>query len=302
MEKLLVDKSSGIEVSTYLDRSELSEKLTKLAKSIETKEKPVIGVNFGELTVESYETAKSIFKDSRFVDVSTPLGAARLMKDQSEIDHIQKACDIGSRVYEKIPEFLKDGVTEAEIAARMGFEMQSDGSASLPFDTIVGFGKNSALPHHFAGQSKLKKNDFVLMDYGAKDHGYCSDITRTLVYGRASKIQRDMYETVLEANELGIEICTPSNIGEEINSKIGSFLESKGYKVIHGFGHSIGRAVHDGHALDNNDKNLEPGMVITVEPAVYKPGLGGVRIEDDILITKNRPRILTSAKRELIEV
>ena len=234
--------------------------------------------------------------------MSNSLGAARLIKDQSEIDRIKEACDIGSRVYEKIPEFLKDGVTEAEVAASMGFEMQKDGSAGLPFDTIVGFGKNSALPHHFAGQSKFKKNDFVLMDYGAKDHGDCSDITRTLVYGRASKIQRDMYETVLEANEMGIEDCTASSIGEEINSKIGSFLESKGYKVIHGFGHSIGRAVHDGHALDNNEKNLEPGMVITVEPAVYKPGLGGVRIEDDILITKNRPRILTSAKRELIQV
>jgi Xaa-Pro aminopeptidase len=100
---------------------------------------------------------------------------------------------------------------------------------------------------------------------------------------------------------MGIESCTSDNIGEEINSKISKFLESRGYKVIHGFGHSIGRTVHDGHALDNNPEKLKPGMVITVEPAVYKQGLGGVRIEDDILVTKGRPKVLTSAAKQLIE-
>ena len=302
MEKLLVDPSSSIDVATFLKSGELSGKLKKLAKSIGRKSAPVIGLNYGELTVELLETIKSVFKDSEFVDVSPYLGRARQIKDPSEIDRIKTACDIGSAVYEKIPDFLGEGVTEGDIAASMAFEMQKNGSASLPFDTIVGFGKNSAFPHHFAGRTRLKKNDFVLMDYGAKDHGYCSDITRTLVYGRASKVQREMYETVLEANAMGIESCTTENIGEEINSKIGNFLISKGYKVIHGFGHSIGRAVHDGHALDNNPERLRPGMVITVEPAVYKPGVGGVRIEDDVLITKSAPRVLTSAKKEMIEV
>lgn len=302
MEKLLVDPSSGIEVVPYLGRGELAGKLTKLAKSIEKSPAPTIGLNYGELTVESLETTKSVFKDSTFSDVSYALTAARLIKDQGEIDHIKKACDIGSDVYSKIPSLLREGVTEGEIAANMAFEMQKSGSASVPFDTIVGFGKNSAFPHHFAGPTELRKNDLVLLDYGAKDHGYCSDITRTLVYGRASKAQREMYETVLEANAMGIESCTEENVGEDINSKIGEFLKSRGYKVIHGFGHSIGRAVHDGHALDNNPDMLKPGMVITVEPAVYKQGLGGVRIEDDVLITKGKPRILTSATKELIEV
>lgn len=300
MEKLLVDSASGIEVVPDRKSSEAPEKLRKLVRSMNDRTS-VIGLNYGELTVECLETIKSIFKDSEFVDVSRALSRARLIKDQSEIDRIKRACDIGSKIYEKIPEMLSEGVTEGAVAAGMTYEMQKNGSGSLPFDTIVGFGKNSAYPHHSAGPTKLKKNDLVLMDYGAKNNGYCSDITRTLVYGKASKVQREMYRTVLEANEMGIEMCTPGNIGEEINSRIGKFLESKGYKVIHGFGHSIGRSVHDGHALDNNPEKLKPGMVITVEPAVYKIGMGGVRIEDDVLITKNHPRILTSGKKELIE-
>jgi Xaa-Pro dipeptidase len=301
MEKLLVDPAGGIEVTTFHGSDELAEKLKKLGTSL-AGNSPTIGLNYGELTVESLETIKSVFKGVAFVDISRALAAARLIKDQSELDHIKCACGIGSRVYSKIPDFLDEGVTEGEVAADMAYQMQKDGSASLPFDTIVGFGKNSAFPHHFAGPTKLRKNELVLMDYGAKDHGYCSDITRTLVYGRASKVQKEMYEAVLEANAMGIENCTPDNIGEEINSKIGELLKSRGYKVIHGFGHSLGRSVHDGHALDNNPEKLKPGMVITVEPAVYKQGLGGVRIEDDVLITKGRPKVLTTAKRELIEV
>jgi len=301
MEKLLVDPAAGMDVTTYQGSGELAGKLMKLGESL-AKSSPSIGLNYGELTVESLETIKTVFKDSKFIDVSLALSSSRLIKDRNEIEHIKRACDIGSRVYEKIPDLLGAGATEGEVAAAMAFEMQKNGSASLPFDTIVGFGKNSAFPHHFAGPTKLKKNDLVLMDYGAKDHGYCSDITRTLVFGKASKVQREMYETVLEANAMGIESCTSENIGEEINSKIGEFLKSKGYKVIHGFGHSLGRSVHDGHALDNNPEKLKPGMVVTVEPAVYKLGLGGVRIEDDVLITKGKPKVLTSAKRELIEV
>lgn len=301
MEKLLVDPAAGMDVTTFHGSRELAAKLKRLGNSL-AGNSPTIGLNYGELTVESLETIKSTFKGSSFIDVSRGLAAARLIKDQSELEHIRRACDIGSRVYDKIPDLLKDGVTEGEIAAGMAYEMQKSGSASLPFDTIVGFGKNSAFPHHFAGPTKLGKNELVLMDYGAKDHGYCSDITRTLMHGRASKLQKDMYETVLEANAMGVESCTPDDVGEEINSKIGEFLKSSGYKVIHGFGHSLGRSVHDGHALDNNPEKLKPGMVITVEPAVYKQGIGGVRIEDDILITKGGPKVLTSARRELIEV
>jgi Xaa-Pro dipeptidase len=300
MEKLVAEpKARGISISTRSQKNALTDELRKLVGSSPKK----IGLNYSELTVQSLQIIKSAFKESRFIDVSGPLKKARLIKDEFEIELIQRACDISSRVYKRIPSIIgKQGITESEVAAEMGFEAQKMGSGSVPFDTIVAFGRNSALPHHFAGPHRLRRGDFVLLDYGAKCDRYCSDVTRTLVFGRSTKTQRDMYSVVREANEMGIDSCVVTNRGEEINSKIGSFLKSKGYQVLHGYGHSIGISVHDDHGLDNNPDYLKPGMVITVEPAVYLPELGGVRIEDDILITKGKPRVLTSASREFIEL
>ena len=300
MEKLIAEpKAKGISISTRSQKNTLTDDLRKLV-SPSPKE---IGLNYSELTVQSLQSIRAAFSASKFVDVSEPLKRARLIKDEFEIELIQRACDISSRVYEQIPSIIsKEGIAESEVAAEMGLEAQKIGSGSVPFDTIVAFGRNSAVPHHFAGPDKLRRGDLVLLDYGAKCDRYCSDVTRTLVFRRSTKTQRDMYSVVREANEMGIDSCVVTNIGEEINSKIGSFLRSKGYKVLHGYGHSIGLSVHDDHGLDNNPDYLKPGMVITVEPAVYLPELGGVRIEDDILITKGKPRVLTSASREFIEL
>ena len=300
MEKLVAEpRAKGISINTRSQKSTLSDELKKLVGS----SPKTIGLNYSELTVQSLQGIKSAFKASKFIDVSEALKRARLIKDEIEIGFIQRACDISSRVFGRIPSIIdREGISESEVAAEMGFEAQKMGSGSVPFDTIVAFGKNSAVPHHFAGPRILRRGDFVLLDYGAKCERYCSDVTRTLVFGRSTKTQRDMYNVVHEANELGIDNCVVSNTGEGVNSKIGSFIRSKGYRVLHGYGHSIGLSVHDGHGLDNNPDYLRPGMVITVEPAVYLPELGGVRIEDDILITKGKPRILTSASRELIEL
>jgi Xaa-Pro dipeptidase len=300
MEKLVAEpKAKGIAIKTRSHKDAIGSDLRKLVGS----SPKMIGLNYSELTVQSLQGIKSAFKTSKFVDVSGPLKRARLIKDETEIELIQRACDISSRVYKRISSIIdRPGITEGEVAAAMGFEAQKMGGGSVPFDTIVAFGKNSAVPHHFAGPDRLRRGDLVLLDYGAKCERYCSDVTRTLVFGRSTKTQRDMYDVVLEANELGIDSCVVSNTGEEINTKIGSFLRSRGYRVLHGYGHSIGLSVHDGHGLDDNPDHLKPGMVITVEPAVYLPKLGGVRIEDDILVTKGKPRVLTSASREFIEL
>jgi Xaa-Pro dipeptidase len=299
MEKLIAEpEAKGISINTRLQKNPLSDDLKRLVGY----SPKIVGLNYSELTVQSLRSIESAFKASKFVDVSEPLKRTRLIKDEVEIGLIQKACDISSRVYKRIPSIIdRQGISESEVAAKMVFEAQKMGG-SVPFDTIVAFGRNSAVPHHFAGPDRLRRGDLVLLDYGAKCDRYCSDVTRTLVFGRSTKTQRDMYSVVREANEMGIDNCVVSNRGEEINSKIGSLLRSKGYKVLHGYGHSIGLSVHDDHGLDNNPDYLKPGMVITVEPAVYLPELGGVRIEDDILITKGKPRVLTSASREFIEL
>ncbi|MHB1867852.1 MAG: M24 family metallopeptidase [Nitrososphaerales archaeon] len=264
-----------------------------------------IGVNSPELSYSSFLQMKLVLSGSKFQDISESFESARMIKDASEIAAIQEACDIASKTFRKIPSALKEGVSESAVAAKMAYEMQSLGGSGVSFETIVGFGKNSSQPHYSAGSAKLKNGQFVLCDYGTRYHRYCSDITRTLVYGKASKKQRRMYEVVRSALELGEELCTLENTTDLVHKRVAQLIDATEFKgrFIHSTGHSLGLNVHDGPGLSfRNKRKLEPGMVMTVEPGIYVPGFGGVRIEDDVLITKGKPRVLTSATRELIEV
>lgn len=293
---------NGVEIYAEKDRDSIKKKLTELARK--NKEIETVGLNSQELTYSSFLEIKSIFKNCK--DESGAFETARLIKDDSEIALIKKACDIASDCYEKIPSMLTEGVSETSVSARMAFEMQNAGASSVSFDSIVAFGKNSAEPHYSPSSSvKLRKGQFVLCDYGAKFKRYASDITRTVIFGSASKKQKEMYDVVKRALELGTELCTQDNTGEFVHSKVAELIDSTEFKgrFIHSTGHSLGLSVHDGPALSPRfKKKLEPGTVVTVEPGIYLPGYGGVRIEDDVLITKGKPKILTSAKRDLIEV
>lgn len=293
---------NGIEIFVERDRDQMMARL-KLLEKQGTKDR--IALNSSELTYSSYLAVKSVFKNSKLLDESEAFESARMIKDEDEIALIKKACDIASGIYEKIPSMLNDGVSETSVAAQMAFEMQKAGASGVSFDSIVAFGKNSAEPHYAPSASKLRKGQFVLCDYGARYRRYCSDITRTLVYGRASKKQKRMYEVVRQALELGKELCTPENTGEFVHTKVAELIDSTEYKgrFIHSTGHSLGLSVHDGPGLSKRyKKKLKPGMVLTVEPGIYLPGFGGVRIEDDILVTDDKPKVLTKATRELIEV
>jgi Xaa-Pro aminopeptidase len=265
----------------------------------------MVGVNSPELSYKSFLQIKSVLKQSTFADVSGAFESARLIKDASEIDRIQEACNIASKAYKKIPSVLKAGMSEGSLASEIAYEMQRLGGSGVSFDTIVAFGKNGAQPHYSAGTGKLRSNQFVLCDYGTRYQMYCSDITRTLVFGKASEKQKRMYEVVKTALEIGTDLCTPENSGDVIHKRVAKIIDSTEFKgrFIHSTGHSLGLNVHDGPGLSiRNKKKLLPGMVLTVEPGIYVPGFGGVRIEDDVLITKGKPRLLTSATRELIEV
>lgn len=290
--------AKGINVYSEPDAPSMKARLGKLVR------RESIGINSSELTYRSFEEIKSATKHTQIVNASQAFERARLIKDATEVSLIQKACDISSAIWRKIPKMLKEGVTENEIAAKMAYEMQREGGTGLAFESIIAFGKNSTEPHYSPGQVKLKRGQFVLCDYGTRYRRYCSDITRTLVFGSASKKQSRMYEIVKEALELGTDLCTTDNTGKYVHSKVEALINSTEYqgRFIHSTGHSLGLSVHDGPGLSKNyDKKLEPGMVITVEPGIYVQGFGGVRIEDDVLITKGKPRVLTTAARELVE-
>lgn len=265
-----------------------------------------IGFNASELTHSAFTRLRKLApKSARFVDVSEAVAKARLIKDAEEIGYIQKACDIASRSFKEILSFIEPGVTEAEVAAELVYRMQKNGASGPSFSTIVGSGPNGAEPHHTAGPRKIREGDLVVIDFGSLYQKYCSDITRTVVVGKASKEQRLMYETVARAQSAALAKMKPGARGKAVDAAARRLIDHTKFKgrFIHSLGHSLGLAVHDGSGLSPASKViLRPNMVFTNEPGIYVPGFGGVRIEDDVLIQKDRPRFMSTAPRELIEL
>jgi len=193
-------------------------------------------------------------------------------------------------------------MTETEAAAEINYRMQKYGASAPSFGTNASFGPNSAEPHHEPDERKLRKNDIALFDFGALYQKYGSDITRTYFYGKATKEQERMYNVVLEAQLAAIDAIRPGKTGKEIDAVARNIIEASEFKgrFIHSLGHSIGLSVHDGARMAPTvDLVLEEGMVLTVEPGVYQSGMGGVRIEDDIVVTAKGCRVMTTADKSL---
>jgi Xaa-Pro dipeptidase len=277
----------------YKNLKDLENRLKKLSSSLKN-----IGVNTTNISYKSYQYLKNIFSHSIFTDISKELLATRLVKDKSEIELIEKACKISDQVMEKIPELLHEGMYEYEIAAEIDYFMQKFGAEKPAFNTISSFNKNTAEPHYSHGNTKLKINDFALFDFGASYKKYNSDITRTFIYGKADKKQKDMYDTVFSAQKIGIDTIKPGIKAHEIHNKVSSYINKTKYKgrFIHSTGHSLGLSVHDGSSLSSeNEIRIQENMVFTVEPGIYIPNYGGIRIEDDILVKKEGIKILTNS-------
>ena len=235
------------------------------------------------------------------MDVSDPIIDARNIKDEKEIEVMRKACDIASEVAENITDFIEPGVKEYEIAAELSCRMKKMGATGDAFETISSSGPNTAEPHYTCGDREVQEGDFVLMDFGALFKQYRSDITRTYVVGEASEKQRRMYDTVLKAQQAALDMIRPGVEGPDVHNAAADVINSTEFEgsFIHGLGHSLGLSTHDGSGLSPSvDVTLEPGMVFTVEPGIYLPGYGGVRIEDDIVVTEDGFEYLTSADKE----
>lgn len=230
----------------------------------------------------------------------------RSIKIPKEIDNIKKACRIGEKAFKFILGKIKEGVSEKELAFELEFFIKKN-SDDISFKPIVAFGANSAIPHHQTGSIKLSKNNFVLLDFGVKINGYCSDMTRTLFFGTANKKQKEIYKTVLEAQEKAIKfIESKLKNGKEIKAKdvdkvAREYIKEKGYPNIpHSLGHGVGVEVHEHPRLSPKSKDeLKEGMVFSIEPGIYLPNFGGVRIEDLFVIQNNKLKQLTYASKHL---
>ncbi len=264
-----------------------------------------IGVNARELTYAHLLYLKEIRPDAEFIDISKAVAAARLVKDGEEIEATRVACRIASEAIVEVRDFIKPGVKETEVAAELCYIMQKKGAAGPSFDTIVAFQENAAEPHYRAGERKLADGEFVLIDFGALYNRYVSDITRTMFMGKASEKQKKIYQTVLDAQQKALDVIKAGIKGADAHNAAAGHIDSTEFKgmMTHGLGHSIGLNVHDGSGLSPAvDVTLEEGMIFTVEPGIYIPGYGGVRIEDDIAVTKDGYDMLTTAPKDLVEL
>lgn len=264
-----------------------------------------IGLNYSALTLNRYKDILRIIPDKEFIDVSSSIMESRRMKSPEEIAKIREAAKIGSEAFENTIGKLKEGMTESEVSALIAYEMMKLGASEPSFSTIVAFGENASMPHYAPGNRKLKKNDFVLIDFGARYKRYCSDITRTVVFGRANQEQRDMYDVVFRAQDESMRAIKENVNGKDVDAIARKIIDSTKYKgrFIHSLGHGIGMDVHDHPALSHNyDFPLKENMVVTVEPGVYVPKVGGVRIEDDVIVKKDTFELITTATRDLQEI
>ena len=229
----------------------------------------------------------------------------RERKDGDELALIEAANGIAIRALETTLPQLRVGMTELQVAGVLEKSLRDEGSEGFPFESIVASGPRSALPHARSTDRTIEAGDFLLLDFGAETKGYCADVTRTFVMGRAAPEQRAVYDVVRAANETASNRVRAGMSGRDADAIARDYIEQRGYGDLfgHSLGHGLGLEVHEAPRLARTAEGaLAEGAVVTIEPGIYRPGWGGVRIEDDVFLGPNGPKILTSFTHELIEL
>ncbi len=254
------------------------------------------------MTVSTRGDLNKKLQNVKLIDAPPIVGDMRVLKDAGEVKIIQQAVDIAEEAFKATLKTIKVGQTEQEIAGRLEYEMKRRGSTTPSFESIVAIDANAALPHAVPGQRKVNPGCTILIDWGATYRFYRSDLTRTLFVGSIPPKMREVYETVLAAQKKAIQAVKPGARMCDVDAVARQHIEKAGFgeEFNHGLGHGLGLDVHEAPSLSyRSDEKLRSGMVVTVEPGVYIPGLGGVRIEDDVLVTPKGCRVLSSLKKDL---
>ena len=244
--------------------------------------------------------------DAELISLEDPVGSLRRVKEPEEIDRMREATRITEAALTELASKIKAGMSERDLAVELEILIRNNGAEKVAFDLIVAAGENSALPHYRPGMRRLRTGDLLLFDVGAQVGGYCSDMTRVFVVGTAPARARKIYDLVLSANRAGVAAIQAGADGKAVDAVARGMIDEAGHKEHfgHGLGHGVGLEVHEGPRLSSlSEDTLEVGMVVTVEPGVYLPGFGGVRIEDLVVVGNDGCEVLTSFQRDrLIEV
>jgi len=265
-----------------------------------------VGIEADHLSVaERTRLAKSLGRGFRLRQAPPLVEKARMVKDQGEINLLSAAVMLGASLFDCALQKIRPGVKETEVAAEMEYAARRAGAEGMSFETIIASGPRSALPHGRASQATIPAQGFVVCDFGVILAGYCSDMTRTVWVGPLSDKARRMYEAVREAQQAAVEAVRPGVSVSAVDGAARKLLKDNGLGryFTHSTGHGVGLEIHEAPRLASGQTDiLRPGMVVTIEPGVYLPGIGGVRIEDMVVVSESGCKVLTPTSKELITI
>lgn len=277
-----------------------------LQEYLQKEQAVIVGYEDEAMLCKTFRTyQESLFFVKEWIPLGNAVTKLRYIKTDEEIGYLRKAEAIGDIAFAKILDVIKPGMTELEIQAELEYQLMKAGASGTSFDTIVASGIHSSMPHAIPSNKKVELGDFITMDFGCRYMGYCSDMTRTIVLGKANDKQKEIYQLVLKANCVTESFLHAGMVCREVDKIARDIITDGGYGSCfgHGLGHSVGLEIHEAPACNTKDTTvLKPNMIMTIEPGIYVPGFGGVRIEDMVVITKQGYENLSHSTKELIEL
>lgn len=283
-------------------RSTGTEMADAVAKVVQATKVANLGIEGNSMTVGFCTKLTEKLERTKILSTTGLVEELRMIKDKEEVQEIREAIEFAERAFGVVRASITPEQTEKEIAYELENQIRRFGGSRCSFTPIVGVGPRGALPHATLSDHRIADADFVLIDWGGKGRLYVSDLTRVLVTDKISPKLLRVYEVVLKANLAGIKAIKPGAVMQDVDAAARKVIEDAGFgsKFGHSLGHGIGLQVHEAPRLaTKQDGKLRPGMVVTVEPGIYLPGWGGVRIEDDVLVTRTGHEVLTSVPKQL---
>lgn len=264
-----------------------------------------VGFESEDVSVAGHARLSAALPGVQLVPVDGAVETLRTVKDDEERELIRRAQAATDAAFEDVLDLLAVGISEQQVARELERLLRDEGADALAFDSIVAFGENAAEPHHEPSHRQLEEGDVVKLDFGGRVEGYHADMTRTLAFGSLASELRKMHDVVREAQQAGIDAVRAGVTGTQVDAAARQVIESAGFgdRFVHGTGHGVGLEIHEAPWLGRaKDEPLPAGAVVTVEPGVYVPGLGGVRIEDMVEVTPDGGRVVGTSTRDLIEL